>query len=139
MGELKMEYRLWQLSEGTVELHPTPHRFITYLLPQHSQGLLAHQGHLFLPWGLQGLLPLQIPAFLEHLLLLRREQTGRNTAKSVFSAHLFLNSRTFHRTMGLESWEHCSLQLGGPLWRVMEKYCQHGKMRERCVCQSLQC
>lgn len=92
-GKFRKGSRPCQLKGGTVELHPTLHLVITHLLAQHSQGLLAHQGHLFLPWALWSLLPLQILACQEHLLLLRKEQTERNTAKSVFSMQHFLSSR----------------------------------------------
>lgn len=68
VGELKKGYRLCQLRGGTVKLHPILHLFSTHLLPQKSQGLLSHQGHLFLPWDPRGLLLLQIPECLEHLL-----------------------------------------------------------------------
>lgn len=93
MGKFTKGHRPCHLKGGSVELHSALHLFITHLLPQQSQGLPAHQGHLFLLWGPQGLLPLQILVCQEHLLLLRKEQTERNAAKSVFSVHHFLSSR----------------------------------------------
>lgn len=91
MGKLRKGYRPCQLKGGTVELHPA--LLITHLLPRRSQGLRAHQGHLFLLWGLGSLLHPQILACREHLLLLRQEHTGRNGAKSVFSVQRLLSSR----------------------------------------------
>lgn len=87
---------------GTVELRLSPHLFITHLLPQHSQGLLAHQGHLFLLWGQQGLLPLQILACREHLLLLRKEETGRNAAKMCSVCNISSPAGLFTQNDGLD-------------------------------------